>query len=181
MERNHVVLVNENNETLGVMDKMAAHRKGFLHRAFSVFIFNDKNELLLQQRAGHKYHGGDLWTNTCCSHPKFGEDVKESAMERLYFEMGLACDIHYSHAFIYKAAVENDLIEHEYDYIYIGYTNDIPMINQDEVQAYKWSSIAAVLDDIEMNPANYTYWFKEAFPMVVYYLELEQKLLATAL
>lgn len=178
MERNKVVLVNEEDVTLGVMDKLLAHQRGFLHRAFSIFVFNDNNELLLQQRASHKYHGGDLWTNTCCSHPQFGEDVKRSALERLQDEMGMQCELFFSHKFIYKAEVEHDLIEHELDYVYIGYSNAIPHLNHDEVKSYKWCSIEEVLESIEKHPEQFTYWFKEAFPMVIYYMELENKLLS---
>lgn len=165
-ERNEVVLVDEFDNDLGVMEKLAAHIEGKLHRAFSVFIFNDKGELLLQQRAREKYHGGGLWTNTCCSHPQLNEDVKESALERLYFEMGIQCDLEFEYQFIYKAEVENNLVEHELDYVYIGYSNAIPKFNPAEVQQYKWETVPHILKDIERNPNLYTAWFKMALPII---------------
>lgn len=165
-ERNEVVLVDEFDNDLGVMEKLAAHIEGKLHRAFSVFIFNDKGELLLQQRAREKYHGGGLWTNTCCSHPQLNEDVKESALERLYFEMGIQCDLEFEYQFIYKAEVENNLVEHELDYVYIGYSNAIPKFNPAEVQQYKWETVPYILKDIERNPNLYTAWFKMALPII---------------
>lgn len=168
MERNKVILVDENDNALGEVEKLEAHEQGKLHRAFSVFIFNDKGELLLQQRANHKYHGAGLWTNTCCSHPQLKEDVRQSAAERLAYEMGLKCDLEYSHSFIYKTKVENDLIEHEYDYVFVGYSNDEPNINKEEVQGYKWMNLNAILEDIHLNPDIYTYWFKVALPEVIY-------------
>jgi len=122
MERNNVVLVDENDNAIGEMEKLTAHKQGQLHRAFSVFIFNDKGELLLQQRASHKYHGAGLWTNTCCSHPQSGEDVGSSAQERLNYEMGLKCDLKFVDSFIYNEQVENNLIEHELNYVFIGYS-----------------------------------------------------------
>ncbi|MCI0919780.1 isopentenyl-diphosphate Delta-isomerase [Sphingobacterium rhinopitheci] len=166
MDRNNVILVDENDQQIGEMDKLLAHKNGNLHRAFSIFIFNDKSELLLQQRASQKYHGGDLWTNTCCSHPQPGEQLKESALERLYFEMGLQCDLEYSHSFIYKANVENNLIEHEYDHIFVGFSNQDPNLNRDEAQDFKWMHLEDIFSDIAVQPSKYTYWFKEAFPLV---------------
>ena len=167
MERNKVVLVDENDYALGEMEKLEAHKQGQLHRAFSIFIFNDKGELLLQQRANHKYHGAGLWTNTCCSHPRWQEDVRSSARDRLAFEIGLTCDLVFSHSFVYKTAVENKLIEHEYDHVFIGYSNDEPQVNRDEVQDYKWMSLDGILEDIDQNPHSYTYWFKVALPSVI--------------
>lgn len=160
MERNKVILVDAHDQALGLMDKMEAHLKGELHRAFSVFIFNDAGELLMQQRALHKYHGAGLWTNTCCSHPQWGEKVLDSAHERLSFEMGLACELQFRFAFIYKAAVENDLMEHEYDHVFFGYSNAMPQPNPDEVVAYRWMSKSAILAEINDFPERFTYWFK---------------------
>lgn len=164
MERNKVVLVDINDNAIGEMEKLLAHQKGELHRAFSVFIFNDKGELLLQQRAANKYHGAGLWTNTCCSHPQLGEDIKTSAIERLHYEMGLKCDLKLVYSFIYKEPVENNLIEHELDYVFVGQTNQNPVLNQDEVQAYKWISPEEVFSAINEHPSRYTVWFKRAFP-----------------
>lgn len=167
MERKNVVLVDENDKAIGEMEKLVAHEKGRLHRAFSVFIFNDKGELLLQQRADHKYHGGGLWTNTCCSHPQWEEDVGPGAAERLRYEMGMTCDLELSHSFIYRAEVENNLIEHEYDYVFVGYANDDPHINPDEVQDFEWMGVDSILEDIKRRPEIYTYWFKVALPLVM--------------
>lgn len=164
MERNNVILVDENDNAIAEMEKLLAHEQGCLHRAFSVFVFNDKGELLLQQRANHKYHGAGLWTNTCCSHPQWKEDVDSSAMERLNYEMGLQCDLNWIYSFIYNEQVENNLIEHELDYVFIGYSNQDPVLNKDEVQDYKWMYIDEILSDIKNNPSHYTVWFKQAFP-----------------
>lgn len=167
MERNNVVLVDENDNEIAEMEKLTAHEQGYLHRAFSVFIFNDKGELLLQQRANHKYHGAGLWTNTCCSHPQWEENVNSSAVERLNYEMGLQCDLKWIYSFIYNERVENNLIEHELDYVFIGYSNQNPVLNKDEVRDYKWMSIDEILFDIENNPSHYTVWFKQAFPQLL--------------
>ena len=175
MDRNNVVLVDKNDNAIGVMEKLVAHEQGELHRAFSVFIFNDKGELLLQQRANHKYHGAGLWTNTCCSHPQWGEDVGASARERLNYEMGLKCSLKLVYSFIYHAAVENNLTEHELDYVFIGFSNAQPIINSDEVRSYKWVSIKEVLEDIENIPTNYTVWFKQALPELISKIELWKK------
>jgi len=168
LERNKVILVDKNDNPLGEMEKQEAHIQGKLHRAFSVFIFNDKGELLLQQRASHKYHGGGLWTNTCCSHPQpEDKDTISSAVQRLHDEMGLPCDLEWIYSFIYNEAVENNLIEHELDHVFIGYSNTTPMINTDEVQDFKWMGVAEILSDIKDNPTHYTVWFKQAFPELI--------------
>lgn len=164
MNRNKVVLVDEKDNPIGEMEKLMAHEQGRLHRAFSVFIFNAKGELLLQQRANHKYHGADLWTNTCCSHPQWGEDVLGSAVERLNHEMGMDCGLKWVYSFLYHAQVENNLIEHELDHVFIGYSDQDPIINMDEVQDYKWASVDHILMDMEKQPALYTFWFKQALP-----------------
>ncbi len=155
------------------MEKLLAHETGELHRAFSVFVFDDNDRLLLQQRASHKYHGADLWTNTCCSHPQWDEDVTLSAKERLTYEMGMDCDLKFSHAFIYQTPVENNLIEYEYDYVFVGYSNLEPVINLNEVQNFKWMSIKDILMDIDVHPNSYTYWFKVALPLVIKDLKKE--------
>ncbi len=167
IKRNNVVLVNEQDHPIGEMEKMEAHLKGELHRAFSVFIFNDKDEMLLQQRAVSKYHGGGLWTNACCSHPQFTEQVKDAATERLKFEMGLSCDLVFLFSFIYKIEVENNLIEHELDHVFIGKTNNQPYPNKIEVENYKWTSVEYLKKDVENNPEKYTYWFRAALPKVL--------------
>ena len=167
MERNKVVLVDSYDNAVGEMEKLMAHQQGILHRAFSVFIFDDSQRLLLQQRADHKYHGARLWTNTCCSHPQWEEDVALSAKERLTFEMGIISELKFSHSFIYRAEVENGLIEYEYDYVFVGYSNQTPIINPSEVRDFKWMTIEEILEDVVVNSERYTYWFKVAFPMVV--------------
>lgn len=158
----YVILVDEQDNEIGVMEKLKAHEQGKLHRAFSVFIFNDKNELLLQQRAINKYHSGGLWTNTCCSHPSPNETIKDAANRRLFEEMGLTSDLKIVSNFIYKTDFENGLIEHELDYILVGNSNTIPKLNKDEVESYKWQSISEIKNDIIINPNQYTAWFKIA-------------------
>ena len=167
MDRNHVVLVDKNDQQMGQMDKLAAHKEGLLHRAFSIFIFNSSGELLLQQRALDKYHGGGLWTNTCCSHPQVGEDVLDSAQDRLFFEMGITCELSFSFAFIYHAKVENNLIEHEYAHVFIGCIDTDPILNPAEAADFKWCSVEQILTDISAHPKRYTYWFKAALPQVI--------------
>lgn len=164
---NNVLLVNEQDKPMGEMEKLAAHEQGHLHRAFSVFIFNEKDELLLQQRADEKYHGAGLWTNTCCSHPQMNEIVLESAKKRLQFEMGIDCDLEWVYSFIYKEKVENNLIEHEFDHVFKGYSNEKPVPNLNEVKDYKWMSIPDIFSDITQNPTHYTVWFKKALPELV--------------
>jgi len=163
MIEEQVILVNEKDEKIGLMPKQEAHEKGLLHRAFSVFIFNDSKELLLQQRASHKYHSPDLWTNTCCSHQRDGESSLEAGKRRLQEEMGFVVNLNETASFIYKAPFDNGLTEHEYDHILIGSYNKEPMPNKDEVSSWKWMKIKAVQDDINNNPHKYTAWFKIIF------------------
>jgi len=158
-----VILVNEKDEKIGLMNKMEAHKKALLHRAFSVFIFNDKDELLLQQRAAEKYHSPLLWANTCCSHQRDGEDNLEAGKRRLQEEMGFSCDLRDSFSFIYKAPFDNGLTEHELDHVLIGHYNGEPKINKDEVASYKWMSVETVQKDIKNQPDIYTEWFKIIF------------------
>ena len=158
-----VILVNENDEQIGLMPKMEAHEKAVLHRAFSVFFFNDKNELLLQQRAAHKYHSPLLWTNTCCSHQRNGESNIAAGKRRLKEEMGFECELKEVTSFIYKAPFDNGLTEHELDHILIGKYAENPKINIDEVANFKWMKLEDVKRDIAQNPAIYTAWFKIIF------------------
>lgn len=158
-----VILVNENDKKIGLMPKQEAHEKALLHRAFSVFIFNDKNELMLQQRAHDKYHSPGLWTNTCCSHQRDGESNIEAGKRRLQEEMGFVTDLEESISFIYKAPFDNGLTEHEYDHILTGSYNCQPNINPHEVSDWKWMAIEEVKKDIELNPSQYTEWFKIIF------------------
>lgn len=167
MDRNNVVLVDELDQPIGQMEKMEAHFKGALHRAFSIFIFNTKNEILLQQRAATKYHGAGLWTNACCSHPQWGEDVKSSALERLKFEMGMECELQEGFSFIYHTPVENGLIEHEFDYVFLGISDNNPVPNPTEVSDFKWVTASALKQEIAEHPSRFTYWFKTALPNVL--------------
>jgi len=168
MTNEYVILVDENDNDIGVMEKMQAHQEGLLHRAFSVFIFNDKQELLLQQRAISKYHSGGLWTNTCCSHPRPNETIKDAANRRLFEEMGMSCDLKIISNFIYKTPFENGLTEHELDYVLVGNSNQNPNFNKEEVENYKWMTLADVKKDILHNPSNYTTWFKIAFDNLLF-------------
>lgn len=158
-----VVLVNEQDEQIGVMPKMEAHEKAVLHRAFSVFIFNDKGELMLQQRALHKYHSPGLWTNTCCSHQRDGEANIAAGLRRLKEEMGFTTSLKETMWFIYKAPFDNGLTEHELDHILVGNYNDSPTVNKEEVADWKWMGLEEVKNDITKNPTHYTAWFKIIF------------------
>ena len=162
MEEN-VILVDLLDNQLGLMPKMEAHEKAVLHRAFSVFIFNDKGELMLQQRAAHKYHSPLLWTNTCCSHQRDGESNIEAGKRRLIEEMGFKTNLKEIFSFVYKAPFDNGLTEHELDHVMIGNFNGTPKINTDEVASYKWMTLEAVKKDIELQPKLYTAWFKIIF------------------
>jgi isopentenyl-diphosphate delta-isomerase len=155
-----VILVNDQDEPIGLAGKTEAHQKALLHRAFSVFIFNDRGELLLQQRAAHKYHSPLQWANTCCSHPRQGEDVIEAGKRRLQEEMGFTCELKKKFHFIYKAEFDNGLTEHELDHVLVGYSNAIPTINPEEVKSFKWMSIDEIISDIQKKPDDYTPWFK---------------------
>lgn len=173
MIEENVILVNENDEQIGVMPKLEAHEKALLHRAFSVFIFNDKNELMLQQRAAHKYHSPLLWTNTCCSHQRVGESNIEAGKRRLQEEMGFVTELKESISFIYKAPFDNGLTEHEYDHVMIGSYNDAPAINPDEVQDWKWMTLKTVKADMAKQPEIYTEWFKIIFDKFYHYINLQ--------
>ncbi|NGZ89596.1 isopentenyl-diphosphate Delta-isomerase [Psychroflexus maritimus] len=162
-QEEQVILVNKQDEFLGLMPKLEAHEKGLLHRAFSVFIYNDKDELLLQQRALTKYHTPGLWTNTCCSHQRKGESNIEAGKRRLMEEMGFTTELKETTSFIYKAPFENGLTEHEYDYILVGKFNDNPNPNPEEVESYKWMKLEEVKLDLNKNPQLYTAWFKIIF------------------
>lgn len=155
-----VILVDSNDNSLGLMEKMEAHERGFLHRAFSVFIFNSRGEMMLQQRAVSKYHSGGLWTNTCCSHPREGETVEQAGLRRLREEMGFETELIYGFSFIYKAVLDHGLMEHELDHVLLGFYDGEPSINADEVESWRWVSFEQLKNDIETNPNEYTAWFK---------------------
>lgn len=163
MVEEKVILVDINDNPIGLMNKLEAHEKAVLHRAFSVFILNDKNELMLQQRAHHKYHSPLLWTNTCCSHQRENETNIQSGTRRLHEEMGFETELKEMFHFIYKAPFDNGLTEHELDHVMLGYYNDMPDINKDEVESWKWMKIEDVKNDMIRNPNQYTVWFKIIF------------------
>ena len=165
-----VILVNEKDEPIGLMGKMEAHEKGLLHRAFSVFIFNSKQEVLLQQRAACKYHSPNLWTNTCCSHPREGESNLQAGERRLQEEMGMRVSLKEVFSFIYKAPFDNGLTEHEYDHVLVGYSDLQPRINPEEVASWKWLSLEAIKEDILQAPEQYTAWFKIIFEKFYHHL-----------
>jgi len=162
-----VILVNEMDVELGLMEKMEAHTKALLHRAFSVFVFNSIGEMLLQQRAITKYHSGGLWTNTCCSHPRPGETVLQAANRRLKEEMGFETNLIKVLDFVYKAPFSNGLTEHEFDHVLVGYYDGIINPNQEEVEKYSFNSFSDIEISINESPEIYTEWFKIAFPKVV--------------
>lgn len=167
MKQQEVILVDDNNEVQGFMEKMEAHKKGALHRAFSIFVFNNKGELLLQQRARNKYHSGGLWTNTCCSHPVRGEETIDSAKRRLKEEMGFTTDLWEVFNFVYKAEMENGLTEHEYDHVFFGQYQDEPDFNKEEVMAFAYVSLDEIIKDVNRNPGKYSAWFRIALPRVI--------------
>ena len=157
---NFVILVDKNDKKIGLMSKMEAHKKGVLHRAFSVFIFNNKNELMLQKRNKNKYHSPGLWTNTCCSHQRDKESNTSAGKRRLLDEMGFCVELNEIGSFIYNIGFDNGLIEHELDYILVGKYNGNVKINPDEVDEWKWLSLDNIKDGIKIRPDNYTEWFK---------------------
>ena len=175
MKEEHVILVNEFDEQIGLMPKMEAHEKALLHRAFSVFVFNDKNELMLQQRALGKYHSPGLWTNTCCSHQREGESNLQAGTRRLQEEMGFVTQLEEKTSFIYKAPFDNGLTEHELDHIMVGYYQDQPIINKDEVESWKWMSLEDVKADIQNQPELYTAWFKIIFDKFYQFINISDE------
>ena len=171
MSEEKVILVDKNDNQVGLMPKLEAHEKGVLHRAFSVFIFNSKYELLLQKRASSKYHSGGLWTNTCCSHPREGEDILDAANRRLDEEMGIKTSLRKVYDFIYKAELDNQLTEHEFDHVFYGVCDNDPILNKDEAEDFKWVDMETLNNDIIKNEDNYTVWFKIAFEYFYNYLK----------
>lgn len=161
-----VILVDENDNQIGVMEKMQAHIEAKLHRAFSVFIFNKSGQLMLQQRAMSKYHSPGLWTNTCCSHPRPGEETITAAHRRMQEEMGFDCEFREAFGFVYKAPFSNNLTEHEYDHVFIGVSDQLPEINKEEVEAWRMADLASIRKEMLQNPDNFTVWFRIAFDQV---------------
>ena len=166
MRHTDVILVNEQDEPVGLMEKMEAHRKGLLHRAFSVFIFDEQGRMLLQQRALGKYHGGGLWTNACCSHPYPDEPVDLAARRRLKEELGFTVPVDEIFAFTYRAEVENGLVEHEYDHVFAGHFSGALEPNTEEVAGYRYLSLDAIRERLQKEPETFTTWFRIAFPRV---------------
>lgn len=156
-----IILVDREDKQIGTGEKMSVHRAGQLHRAFSVFVFNSKGETLLQQRALDKYHSAGLWTNTCCSHPRVGEETLVGAKRRLKEEMGIECELTEIDSFVYKTKFEG-LFEHEFDHIFVGRFEGNPIINKTEAKSFLWVSMAELKKDVAQNPHKYTSWFKIA-------------------
>ena len=154
-----VILVDEKDTHVGVMEKLEAHQKGVLHRAFSIVLFDSRGKILLQQRAPEKYHSGGLWTNTCCSHPRPDESIEAATSRRLREEMGIETSLEFRYKFIYKAQL-GDLIEHEYDHVFTGKFDGTPDVNPDEVANWKFVSPSDILEDIEKSPTRYSAWFQ---------------------
>ncbi len=169
----NVILVDDQDNPIGLMPKMEAHVLGRLHRAFSVFVFNSKGELLLQQRAYDKYHSGGQWTNTCCSHPRSGEETIDAAKRRLMEEMGMQCAISHIFSFQYKAEVSEGIIENEFDHVFFGVSDNLPEINPSEVSAYKYVDMNTLGDELKRNPDTYSAWLNICFVRVMeYYVKI---------
>ena len=161
-----VILVDEHDNAIGKMEKQQAHVEGVLHRAFSIFIFNSKKELLLQKRASTKYHCGGMWTNTCCSHPRENESVVDAANRRLQEEMGMQSLLKPIFTFVYKAEFANGLTEHEFDHVFFGESNEMPSINIEEVEDFRFVGIEELQNEIKETPQNFTPWFLIALDRV---------------
>ena len=179
MELQQVILVNEQDEPIGTMEKIEAHKKGLLHRAFSIFIFNRKGELLLQQRAVNKYHSGGLWTNSCCSHPQPGEETLVAAQKRLEEEMGFITHLEKIFDFVYKAEFNNGLTEYEFDHVFAGEYDGQVEYNKEEVMDYCYRSLQEVRSSLQEHPQKFSTWFQLAFPKIEAWWQLRYKSLVT--
>ncbi|MFA5841434.1 MAG: isopentenyl-diphosphate Delta-isomerase [Candidatus Paceibacterota bacterium] len=157
-----IVLVDKNDTQIGVMGKLETHEKGLLHRAFSIIVRNNDGEIMLQKRAVVKYHSGGLWTNTCCGHPRYGEDLEYAAHRRLREEMGFDCTLKEIFNFTYEANLDHGLREHEFLHVFLGEYNGVPILNPEEADGWKWITIDELKKDMDQNPDKYTYWFKVA-------------------
>jgi isopentenyl-diphosphate delta-isomerase len=164
-----LILVDENDRELGTLGKLSVHQKGLLHRAFSIFVFNSKDELLLQQRADGKYHSEGLWTNTCCSHPRHGEKISAAVHRRLKEEMGMQCDLKFEFNFIYKMPFANGLTEHELDHVYFGRSDGLPRPDKNEVKNWKYISLPKLKEEIAFNPHHFSGWLNICLPKVMEY------------
>lgn len=162
-----IILVDKNDTEIGPIEKLEAHQKGLLHRAFSVFIFNSKGQLLMQQRADGKYHSAGLWTNTCCSHPNYGETTLAAIHRRMKEEMDMEAEVEFRFKFTYQALLENNLTEHEIDHVYFGFSDEHPTINPEEAKNWKYISMEELEKELTAHPENYTAWLKICFPEVL--------------
>ena len=169
----HVILVDEKDNVLGTLPKLEVHAKGLLHRAISVFLFDDEGNWIIQQRALNKYHSAGLWTNTCCSHPYYNETVIDAANRRLMEEMGVECELNFVFKLLYRAELDNELVEHELDHVFVGFTNQLPQPNVDEVMAWSKLSFFDIDQEIQLYPEKYTEWFKLLYKKVNLHLVLE--------
>jgi isopentenyl-diphosphate delta-isomerase len=170
MQDDLLVLVDQLDREIGVGEKMAVHRSGQLHRAFSIFVTNSQGEILLQQRALNKYHSGGLWTNTCCSHPRPGEELMRAAHRRLQEEMGFDCELQELFSFIYHAKLEGGLIEHEYDHVLLGKFDGTPIVNPLEVENWRWIDAKTLEKEINDRPDRFTYWLRNCYQQFLTYL-----------
>ena len=166
----YILLVDENDNIIGKEEKIKTHQEGKLHRAFSIFVFNSKGELLLQKRGKSKYHSGGLWTNTCCSHQRDGETLEEAVHRRLKEEMGFDCELKEMFTFTYRIKFDNDLFENEYDHVFLGKFDGEPTPNSEEVDEWKWIDLEELKKGIRENPDNYTYWLKQSIDKVISYV-----------
>ncbi len=173
--KQEVITVDSADRETGRMEKLEAHLTGTLHRAFSVFVFNSRGDLLIHRRAEGKYHSAGLWSNTCCSHPFPGEEVAQAAARRLKEEMGMEAELQKCYAFIYRAEVGGGLIEHEYDHVFFGRSDRDPLPDPEEVQDWKWVAPEVILADMDNHPALYTAWFRIAFPGVLDHVRLKYR------
>lgn len=163
INKTFVILVDENDNAVGVMEKLIAHQNAHLHRAVSIFITNTHGDWILQRRALNKYHSSGLWSNTCCSHPYPGETSLDAASRRLVEEMGIHCPLIKIFSYLYKELLDNDLTEFELDHIFVGVTDEFPKINTDEVLEWKAISVSELNSDINTNPELFTVWFKKLY------------------
>ncbi len=167
----YLILVNEDDKQWGKLEKSMVHQLGLLHRAFSVFIFNSNGELLLQQRADNKYHSGGLWTNTCCSHPRYEEELNGAVERRLFEEMGIHCETDFQFSFVYKAEFENGLKEHEFDHVFFGISDLVPILNKSEVKNWKYVNVHSLAKDLAINPKEYSAWLRICIDKVLFHYE----------
>ena len=173
MHKEMLLLVDKNDMITGTREKLSVHRHGLLHRAFSVFIFNDKNELLLQQRAYGKYHSGGLWSNSCCSHPVFGENMPQTIKRRLHEELGILCNTEFLFSFHYNTTFENGLVENEIDHVYTGISNDVPTPDHHEVAAWRYVSLEDLNKAVFSQPEKFSFWLKACLPELIQHFPLK--------